>query len=116
MTDRNDDKQFTQKAKAVLDQQANSLNSDTLQRLRHARETALSQKSSISWLSAKWLTGAGAGLALASILTFLLVPQLTSNSSLSPLEDIDLLSAEADMDLYTQLDFYQWLDESLDES
>ena len=110
------EKQIEQKAKVTFDQQADSLNSQTLQRLRAAREMALSQQSKApSWLSAKWLSGAGAALALASVLAFMIVPQLTSNK-LSPLEDLEMLSAEADMDVYTQLDFYQWLDESLNES
>jgi len=106
---------ISRNAKKALDQQVDALDSQTLHRLRKARECALSQKDKKFWLSKKRLTGAGAGLALAGVLTFLMVPQLTA-SKLSPLEDLEMLSAETDMDLYTQLDFYQWLDESLDES
>lgn len=115
MKDQQTDNNIRENAKKAFDQQVGSLDSQTLRRLREARESALSQRNKNIWLSKKWLTGAGAGLALASILTFIIVPQLTA-SKLSPLEDLEMLSAETDLDLYTQLDFYQWLDESLDES
>lgn len=104
--------------KRVLDEQSNMLNNDTLQRLRDARNNALAQEKQ-SWiknkLSLTWITGAGAGLVIASVVSFMIVPQLSTNK-LSPLEDLELLTADTDMDLYTQLDFYQWLDESLDGS
>ncbi|WP_299875785.1 hypothetical protein [uncultured Cocleimonas sp.] len=115
MTNEDNQSDISQHAKQAFDQQVESLNSDTAQRLREARNIALSQTEKSVWLSKKWLTGAGAGLAIASVLAFMIVPQLTA-SKLSPLEDLDMLSADVDMDLYTQLDFYQWLDESLDES
>ena len=116
------DKHIRDTAKAALEQQANALDSKTLQRLRLAREAALSlnkiQNKKGSWsnaLSWKWLTAAGAGLAIASILTFMIVPQLSENK-LSPLDDLELLIAEVDLDLVDHLEFYQWLDETLDES
>ena len=115
MTDKTQQTDIKLQAKKAFDQQADSLNSETLKRLREARNEALSQQQKQSWLSKNWLTSAGAGLAIASVLTFMIVPQLTTNK-LSPLEDLEMLSAEVDMDLVTQLDFYQWLDESLDES
>ncbi len=115
MKNKNQQSDISQHAKKAFDQQIESLNSETSQRLREARNIALSHKEISIWLSKKWLTGAGAGLAIAGVLTFIIVPQLTA-SKLSPLEDLEMLSAEVDMDLYTQLDFYQWLDESLDES
>ena len=102
---------FETKANKAFKQQVESLDSQTLHRLREAREKALKQKST-PWLSLKWLSGAGAGIALASLLTFLVVPSLIQSNSLSPLDDLEMLSAEADLDLVTQMDFYQWLDES----
>jgi len=106
---------FEEKSKAAFKQQQESLDSQTLQRLRSARENALSKQEKSSWLTSinlKWLTGAGAGLALASLLTFMIAPGLMSSNNLSPLDDLEMLSAEADLDLVTDMDFYQWLDES----
>lgn len=102
---------FELKANKAFKQQVESLDSQTLHRLRKARESALSQKTH-SWFSLKWLGGAGIGLALASVLTLVVVPNMMQSNSLSPLDDLEMLSAEADMDLVTQMDFYQWLDDS----
>jgi len=110
------DNELGQKAKIAFKQQTQSLDSDTLHRLRLARETALSNKaqSSRPLLSLKWLTGAGAGLALAGVLTFVIAPSLMSSSNdFLPLDELELMTTvEGDMDLVTQLDFYQWIDES----
>lgn len=104
---------FEKKSKSAFDQQVESLDSQTLHRLRAAREKALqSQSSWLSSLNFKWLTGAGAGLALASVLTFMIMPNLITSNTLSPLDDLEMLSAEADLDLVTHMDFYQWLDDS----
>jgi len=110
---------FLNDTKTALDNQAESLNSETQHRLRMAREKALAQEGKSSWsdsLSWKWLSGTGAGVALASVIAFMIVPNLSSNTdSLSPFDDLELLTAEVDMDLVDALEFYQWLDESLNE-
>jgi len=113
------DKKITDISKSALDEQAECLKSETQHRLRLAREKALEQSSKSSWndiLTWKWLSGAGAGVALASVIAFMIVPNLqTDTNSLSPLDDLELLTAEVDMDLVDDLEFYQWLDESLTE-
>lgn len=116
-----EDEQFQKRAKKAFDQHVDSLDSKTLNRLHAARQRALSQQRKQAWLfskwhSVKWLTGAGAGLVLASILTFMIAPDLLQSNTLSPLDDLELLSAEAEIDLYTQLEFYEWLGDSLDDS
>ncbi len=111
------DKKLTSAAKAALNEQTENLSSDTQQRLRLAREQALQRADKGLWAhspSWKWLSGAGAGIALASVIAFMIVPNLQSNS-LSPLDDLELLTAEVDLDLVDDLEFYQWLDESLTE-
>ena len=107
------------KASIAFKQQTQSLDSDTLYRLRLARKTALShtEQSSLPSFNLKWLTGAGAGLALAGILTFMIAPSLMSSSNeFLPLDELELMTTEgeieSEMDLITQLDFYQWIDES----
>lgn len=99
-------------AKTAFKQQTESLDSETLHRLRMAREMALSKKSCPIWLPAfnlKWITSAGAGLALAGVLTFLVMPNLMPSSYL---DEFEMLTVEGDMDLVAQLEFYQWLDDS----
>ncbi len=102
-------------AKKALDRQADSLDNQALQRLRVARVNALAQRPKNSFKANKWLTGAGAGLALGSVLTFMLVPNLMSSNKMSPFDDLEILTAETELDLYTQLEFYEWLGDSLDE-
>jgi len=102
---------FEKKLKIALNKQAESLDNQTLHQLRNARELALSKQKK-SCFSLKWLGGAGAGLALASVLTFMIIPDLMHPNTLSPLDDLEMLTAEADLDLVTKMDFYQWIDES----
>ncbi len=102
-------------ANTAFKQLTESLDSETLHLLRVARETALSKQSRAAWLpvspslNLKWLTGAGAGLALASLLTFMIIPNLMSSPAL---DEFEMLTAEGDMDLVAQLEFYQWIDDS----
>lgn len=102
-------------AKQVLDKRVDALDSNTLQRLRVARENALARKKS-SPFSLKWLGKAGAGIALASVLTMFLVPNLLETKNLSPFEDLELLTAETELEVITHLEFYEWLGDNLDES
>jgi len=105
---------FEQQARQAYQQRIASLDSETLHQLRKAREQALAKSHKFRWKSSpgKWLSGAGAGIVLAGMLSFLVVPELMTNDSITPLEDIELLSAEADLDLITDFEFYEWLDES----
>ena len=103
--------EFNKHLTSALDEQVNALNSQTIHQLRNAREIALSKQKKGSF-SFKWVGGAAAGIAMASVLTFIITPKLMPTNTISPLEDLEILTAEADLDLVTQLDFYQWIDES----
>ena len=107
----------------MLDHQVDTLDESILARLQEARHAALLQKKplfSLPSLSLKWLTAATAGIALAGFLGFVIIPQVMlnkdQNSTLAILDDFEVLSDDSELDLYTQLDFYQWLDESLEET
>lgn len=105
--------EFETKVTNAFKQQVESLDSQTLLNLRMAREKALAQQVARPWAvlsNFKGLTGASAGLALASLLIFLAIPNFTQSNSVSLLDDFEILKAEAELDLYTQLDFYQWIE------
>lgn len=110
-----DNKQLIKDAIIVLDQKVEALDSKTLHFLRAARNHALlkQQKKIVKWL--KCFIGASTGIILVSVLLFFVVPYLLMSNQLSPLDDIEILISEADMDIVTQLEFYEWLDESLAE-
>lgn len=113
-----DNKQLEAEAITVLNQELELLDSHTLHRLRNARVMALSQQQrtfGISKKHVKWITGASASLAIASILILMIVPNVLQSNQLSPFDDIEMLTTEADMDVVNQLEFYEWLDESLHE-
>ncbi len=118
---------FEEKISNTLDQQVDSLDDSIVQRLQEARQTALLQQKKSPGsprLNLTWITAAGTGLALASVLGFMVIPHLiadfTNNIEADPslvlMDDFEVLSDDSDLDLYTQLDFYQWLDDSLGEA
>ncbi len=108
------DNPLKKQVKAALNHQAESLDTQTLQKLRDAREKALNhRKHKETKTSAhSWFWGAGAGLVMAGILAFFLVSGIFQQQSLSPLDDLDVLTADAELDVILQSDFYQWLDET----
>ncbi len=114
---------FKGKIRQALDQEADTLDESVLRRLQEARQTALLQKKSHFYLppsSLKWITATTAGMALAGFLGFVvtlqIMPTKDLNSTLALFDDFEVLNDESELDLYIQLDFYQWLDESLDET
>jgi len=110
MNDKRKSEKITVTARNALNEQAEGLSSDNQHRLRLAREKALAQATKSSWLSWKWFSGAGAGVALASVIAFMIVPNLqTSHDAISPFDDLELLTADVDLDLVYQLDVYQCL-------
>lgn len=97
---------------AALNEQADTLPNQTRLHLRSAREIALTKQAKRRGFPVKWLGGAAAGVALASLMSFVITPKLMPSDSISPLDDLEILTADADLELLTQMDFYQWIDES----
>ena len=105
---------WVERALALLDQSAESLDAATLSRLNRARQAALAQHRRSAGLG--WLIGAGlAGATVALLLAF----GITHHGALSPavsllaLEqgaDAEVVAADDNLDLYENLDFYAWLD------
>lgn len=106
------EERFIARVKEHLDQGASELDPAVQARLRHARYQALRHPSQgIPWL---WpMTG------LATACTALIVTILWWPSSPDPMvdgpaqvvEDIEVLIAEDQLDLYEDLEFYAWLAE-----
>ena len=106
------EEQFVARVKHQLDQSAAELDPSVLARLRRARYEALhSQHKSVPWL---WpISG------LATVCTALLVAMLWWDSPPEPMlnitaqnvEDVEVLIAADQLDLYEDLEFYGWLAE-----
>lgn len=124
-----EDQVFLDKAKSVLDENVDDLDTDTLARLRQARQQALdstSGKANTKWASsaggqlvaatsrATWILPAG-GLAVAATVAVLTVNVWTTKPIESEItvafNDIDLLTSSESLEFYEELEFYAWLDE-----
>ncbi|MCH8039896.1 MAG: hypothetical protein IH977_06050 [Nitrospinae bacterium] len=112
MSDQENDQAFVAFAKQQLDQSVEPLDSETVTRLRAMRYEALhSQPQRIPWL---W-PASGLATACTAILALVLWwSGPTENGHLGVgglVEDLDLLAAADNFDLYEDLEFYSWLAE-----
>lgn len=111
------DEKLLTAAKATLDENA-AVDDEVRQRLQQARQAAvrvateaLNQPSKST--PPRWLIPAG-GLAAIGLVIGISILQIQSTRETSPMasiEDMPLLSAPEDLELYEELDFYQWLAE-----
>ncbi|MEM9530464.1 MAG: DUF3619 family protein [Pseudomonadota bacterium] len=110
------DNQIEQGARQILDEQINTLDAQTLSRLNRARQTALDEARHAPrarWLPAGLLAG-GAALAI----TFGV--GLNSGPPTTPLlneaaPELALITSDESLDMLSDLEFYLWLDEVLEE-
>jgi hypothetical protein len=101
------DEEFLSRARAELERSARELDELSVARLRAARRRALAAPPRrLGWLAAGGVvaTAVTAGLVATVVLTPAAVP--TANG----LDQIELL-ADADLDVYDNLEFYRWLAE-----
>lgn len=101
------DKDFLNQINSTLDQGVEDLDGDILNRLRQSR-LAATEKVGRRHLQAGWLITGG---ALASVLVAVLLSLQTGSKAVneSMLEDLALLSSDTRLELYQDLDFYNWL-------
>lgn len=105
------DTEFLKRVRAELDRGADTLDELTVARLRAARRRALDARPPRrAWLVAGGVTAA---VATAALLAMLLASPAGGPPGTTGLEQIELL-ADADVDLYNDLDFYRWLAEHPD--
>ena len=109
---KDDENEFVKRVSATLDEQADSLDGETLSKLNQARQAAIEKagKRSSSWLFPASGIATAAGIAA---LSFSLWTNTVTISNLEPdvLEDIELLSSNEELDFYNDLAFYQWLED-----
>lgn len=101
----------TRRARELLD--AREPDAHTVQRLARVRAAALRGESShrarptLSWRPV-------AGLAVAASLTLAVVLHVARdepNADQAVLDDMEVLLAQDDLELYRELEFYEWLDD-----
>jgi len=110
---RNDE--LLKRVRAELDREANTLDELTVARLRAARRRALDTRPHrLGWLATgKGLAIAGGGVAITAVTAGLVAMLWLTPAALPPangISELELL-AEADLDVYDNLEFYRWLAE-----
>jgi hypothetical protein len=104
------DEAIVARVRRALDERANALDPETRVRLRAARLRALDALEERRAFGARAaLAAAAAGLAGIGLFAawWLREPPL----ALEGLEDVEILAAAEDWELYDDLDFYRWLEE-----
>ncbi len=111
---------LAQLSQQTFNQKLNEIDDDVLLRLKQSRLKAVNAASqattgnSIALGFPAWLSPISAATAFASVALIasilFLQPGFQSETNISPLDDIVLLSANDDFELYENLDFYIWLE------
>lgn len=98
--------------KGALDESCERLDANTLARLKAGRLRALEQAETRKSMFSRWphwLTAGG--LATTALLVVMVTGWLASrqNRPAQQLEDLEIMAAQEQLDLYADLDFYRWL-------
>jgi len=111
------DEAWQAKVRASLDNDTQNIDAATLSALKQARVRALAQletpapgvRESSNWL---WASGAVASVAAIAVVVLLLPtkPDVVTDTEVDVVEN-ELLLDEHDLEFYSNLDFYIWLDE-----
>ena len=98
-------------ARRLLNEEVSQLDNATLRQLRIARTEAIEKgKKSTDWVV--WAGGmatAGVGVLAFTILFNSNISEI--DQTLTGMEDLELLSSAEEIELYEDLEFYQWLEE-----
>lgn len=112
MNDQEKEKQFVANVKKALDLDTQNLDAGTQSRLTRARHRALDAGERKGFDIRQWFTLPVAGWATAGLIVLgLAIYMNPGHRTLPPLEDIDLLVAEDNLEFYDGLEFYAWLAE-----
>ena len=112
MNNQDKEKQFLDNVKKALDLDAENLDPGTQAKLARSRRRALDAGERKGFDIRNWFTLPTAGWATACLLVLGLTFFVQQpNGTPPPLEDIDLLVAEDNLEFYDSLEFYAWLAE-----
>lgn len=115
MNQDNKDK-LTRNIKQTLNDSVESLDGNTLSRIRQIRAQAIDKAidKTVSPQS-NWsviMTGAMATACVTVFAVMILLNSPVSNNAV-PLDDLDLISSSESLELYEDLEFYEWLEDDV---
>ena len=112
MNEQDKEKRFIDNVKKALDLDKENLDAGTQSKLNQIRQKALDAGERKGFDIRQWLTLPTAGWATACLIVLgLAIYTQQPNGTSPPLEDIDLLAAEDNLEFYDGLEFYAWLAE-----
>jgi hypothetical protein len=113
MTGKMSEEEFLTEVRKTLDRGTESLDPETLRRLRSARFKALERAGAgrLSWFRLhRWITAGG--LTTITVLALGISLWLGAPAQNPPVrqpDDLEILTSQDQLDLYKDLDFYRWL-------
>lgn len=108
-----------ERASSLLQESAERLDGRTRSRLTQARNAALDAASRAP--AVRWLPiGAAAAAAVLAVLVTVnsfrqTIDPIDTQMALSPVEEIEIVTAEDSLEFYRDVEFYAWLDSVLEE-
>ena len=113
MTGKMSEEEFQAEVRKTLDLTTETLDQETLRRLRTARFEALELVGAgrASWFGLhRWLTAGGLTTVLAlGISLWVVAPR--QNLPVRQADEVEILTSQDQLDLYKDLEFYRWLEE-----
>lgn len=106
------EQQFVDKVRDGLDHSLDQLDAHALARLKAARLSALEGRNKPPVWQNKMVLATGMSITLVAAVWLMQKP---SQPDL-PMDDLQILTANEDLELYRELEFYQWLEYQSDES
>jgi negative regulator of sigma E activity len=117
--DNNDERVFLERVRRTLDDSVDNLDAQTLSRLTQARHDALEQGKSKSYLHKHrfWLTTVGLAATAAAVLLAIFLTRAPSVPQYySAIEDVEILAASENPEFFSELEFYAWLVEEMNDA
>lgn len=107
------EKRLLEKAKGLLSEAAENLDSQTKRRLERIRLDVLSaagRKEARLFPPSRWaMAGAFAAAGLAAVAVFFWLRTSTGDFPNRHIEDFEIIASGENIDFYENLDFYRWL-------
>lgn len=108
-----------ERASSLLQERAERLDGRTRSQLTQARNAALeaaNQSRSIRWLPLGAVTAAAVLTVIVTLSSFRhSVDPIDAQMALSPVEAIEIVTAEDSLEFYRDVEFYAWLDSVLED-
>jgi len=106
------EKVFLEKVKKELDAVAEDIDALTSARLQSVRMRALDEaerRKGVSFIIPRWMTAGGIATVCAVVVAVSIWFTTRQGLPTNHPEDVEILAAQEQLDLYKDLDFYKWL-------